>query len=152
MAATALAAVTAVAVFPYPSMGTEVPDDATVAISASTPEEPVDTPAAPAENLDDDPVFRLILQEERPVAPVPSPLTQPAPAMSESARRLAESVDAGRPPMDLRDPSRMMSGRSTFADRISGREATERVATDAGNLLGKSPERWGPMCSSARRS
>jgi iron complex outermembrane recepter protein len=143
LAATALAAVTAVAVFPYPSMGTEVPDDATVSTSTPTPEQPGDTSAQPAENIDDDPVFRLILQEERPVAPVPSPLTQPAPAMSDSARRLAETVDAGRPLMDLRDPSRLMSGRSTFANRISGREATERVATDAGNLLGKSPRALG---------
>ena len=141
LAATALAAVTAVAVFPFPSMGTEVPGDATVATPA--PEAPVDASATPTDNLDDDPMFRLILQEERPVAPVPSPLTQPAPAMSDSARRLAETVNADRSPMDLRDPSRMMSGRSTFADRISGREATERVATDAGNLLGKSPSALG---------
>ncbi len=62
----------------------------------------VESKAEPPDHLDEDSPFRLILQEEQPVAPVPSPLTQPAPAMSEAARRLAETVDAGRPPMDLR--------------------------------------------------
>jgi iron complex outermembrane recepter protein len=120
-------------------------EDAPPVSAASPTDSPIssDVQRDYPDNLDDDPVFRLILQEERPIAPVPSPLVQPAPPLPESAQRLADSINAPNGMVDLRDPSRAGPGRTMFAERILGREANERVATDAGNLLGKSPSALG---------